>query len=420
MMRSSFEKTKYLNICSQYSLFVHENEFLFMNIGICSKGVVYLNQLPEVMKLVEAGLKEDSSKVLSYTNLLINKLEKNGEVKAANRFKNIIKQNRTISLKEKQPTLKMKSPVDSESRLPLAEIEQYAEDSVFLSVSEQLLEDINEFICLIKKTDELTEENLQINRSLLMYGQPGTGKTQAAKYISAKTNLPLVTVRIDGMVSSYLGSTSKNIRTLFDFVEKTPCILFLDEFDAIAKMRDDSNELGELKRVVNALLQNIDSIHGKLPILAATNHQHMLDPAVWRRFDYKLIFNLPTEKERESLIREFLKPNKIAEKPLKILVEMTDGLSGADIEILGNTIRTNIFLNKIDNLNETAVFDSFLKYQSRSITSNNVDKKDTEEHKILLAKSLRNRNKKMFDIRTLSKMLGCSTGKTSMIMKEGN
>ena len=82
-------------------------------------------------------------------------------------------------------------------------------------------------------------------------------KTQTAKYISAKTNLPLVTIRIDGLVSSYLGSTSKNIKSLFDFVERTPCLLFLDEFDAIAKMRDDSNELGELKRVVNPLLQNL-------------------------------------------------------------------------------------------------------------------------------------------------------------------
>jgi len=379
-----------------------------------------MEQLPEVMKLVEAGLKEDSSKVLNYANLLINKLEKNGETKAANRLKNIIKQNKTILLKEKQPTLKIKSPVDSESRLSLAEIEQYSDDSVFLSASDQLFEDINEFINLIKKADKLTEDDLQFNRSLLMYGLPGTGKTQAAKYISAKTNLPLVTIRIDGMVSSYLGSTSKNIRTLFDFVEKTPCILFLDEFDAIAKMRDDSNELGELKRVVNALLQNIDSIHGKLPILAATNHQHMLDPAVWRRFDYKLFFNLPSEEERKSLIKEFLKLEKIEEKPLNILIELTKDLSGADIEILCNSIRTNIFLKKIDNLNKKAVFDSFIKYQNRSANLDKKDIKNVKEQKILLARSLRNNNKKMFDIKTLSGMLGFSTGKTSMLMKGGD
>ena len=94
----------------------------------------------------------------------------------------------------------------------------------------------------------------------------------------------MVTARLDGLVSSLLGSTAKNIRKVFDYASKRECILFLDEFDVIAKLRDDKNELGELKRVVNSLLQNIDGFNNDSILIAATNHHELLDPAIWRRF----------------------------------------------------------------------------------------------------------------------------------------
>src|SRR3712207_5844920 len=104
-------------------------------------------------------------------------------------------------------------------------------------------------------------------------------------YISMETGLPLITARLDGMISSLLGSTAKNIRKIFDFASRQECILFLDEFDVIAKIRDDKNETGELKRVVNSLIQNIDVFSRDSIIIAATNHHELLDPAIWRRFN---------------------------------------------------------------------------------------------------------------------------------------
>jgi SpoVK/Ycf46/Vps4 family AAA+-type ATPase len=166
---------------------------------------------------------------------------------------------------------------------------------------------IREFIYIINHTDLFLGKGIKSNRSMLLFGKPGTGKTQVARYISSGTGLLLVTVRLDCVISSYSGSTPKNIGVLFDFVQRTPCILFLDEFDAIAKVRDDSNELGDLKRVVNTLLQNIDSIESGIPIIAATNHEHLLDPAVWRRFDYKIRMKLPDAATRGMMFAEFLK-----------------------------------------------------------------------------------------------------------------
>ena len=134
-----------------------------------------------------------------------------------------------------------------------------------------------------------------------MYGPPGTGKSRLARFIAQELGLDLYIARLDGLISSFLGSTSKNIRALFDFAAKTPCILFLDEFDAIAKLRGDTQELGELKRVVNSFIQNLDTLGTQSIVIAATNHEELLDSAIWRRFSYRLALNFPTADLREMM-----------------------------------------------------------------------------------------------------------------------
>ena len=371
----------------------------------------------EVMKLIEAGLEQDQTKVFNYSQLLINKLESKGDTKTADKFRRIVRGNKTLLVKAKGYDQILKSPVDNESRLPLAMIERFQKDSVFLTLNQAVMRNISEYTQLVNPADDFFHE-VKIKKTLLLFGPPGTGKTQIAKYVAAQTGLPLVTVRIDGLVSSYLGNTSKNIRALFDFVEKTPCILLLDEFDAIAKMRDDSNELGELKRVVNALLQNIDSIQSELPIVAATNHENLLDLAVWRRFDYRLRISLPDSRQRTFLIREFLPETKKDEKIIPLLTAMTNKFSGADIETFCNLIRTVMLLEKKKALGETDLIDYFIRYKNRSAGREDQTIEDTEKNRILLAKAFRNQDKKSFDYRTLSRMLKISMGKLSRIMNE--
>ena len=187
-----------------------------------------------------------------------------------------------------------------------------------------------------------------VSNTLLLYEPPGCGKTKCAYLVAKQLNLPLVVARLDSLISSYLGTTAKNIRSLFEYAQRTPCVLFLDEFDAIAKARDDSNELGELKRVVNSLLQNVDAMSGDSLLLAATNHEHLLDPAVWRRFDYKLEIELPDEDAIIKMIDLFTNgAGDLTEKKKREIANAFQGLSGADIEeILRKSLRNAIIHDK--------------------------------------------------------------------------
>lgn len=129
---------------------------------------------------------------------------------------------------------------------------------------------------------------------LLLIGPPGCGKTLAAEVIASELNRHLAVVRLDSVVSSYLGETAANLRKVFDFIAGQPLVALFDEFDAIGKERGLGDEHGELKRVVNAVLQMLDEYRGRSLIVAATNHEVMLDSAIWRRFEDVLEFDPPT------------------------------------------------------------------------------------------------------------------------------
>jgi SpoVK/Ycf46/Vps4 family AAA+-type ATPase len=128
------------------------------------------------------------------------------------------------------------------------------------------------------------------------------GKTFCAEIFAAELGLQLFVVKLDRLISSYLGETAANVRKIFEFARKQPCVLFFDEFDALARARDDSGEHSELRRVVNSLLLFIDRIQPKGFLIAATNLDRALDPAVWRRFDEVIWF----EKPDRRMIERFL------------------------------------------------------------------------------------------------------------------
>lgn len=224
------------------------------------------------------------------------------------------------------------TPRDKDSLLELYEIVQpdiSFEDVILPENQKQILTQVIEEQ---KNAENLIQHSMAPINRVLLCGPPGCGKTMTAYALANELNLPVAYVRLDGLVSSYLGQTSTNLRKVFDAVKNQRIVLFLDEFDAIAKKRDDSNELGELKRVVTTLLQNFDNMPVNVLLIAATNHEHLLDPAIWRRFNVTITLELPTEKQRMVMIQQWIDKYKIEGKiSSKSLAKVTKGLSGAAI-----------------------------------------------------------------------------------------
>jgi len=237
-------------------------------------------------------------------------------------------------------------PRDKDSLLELYEIvrpEVSFEDVVLPESQKGILAQI---ILEQQNAIELLKHSMTPINRVLLCGPPGCGKTMTAYAIAKELSLPVAYVRLDGLVSSYLGQTSTNLRKVFDAVRNQRIVLFLDEFDAIAKKRDDTNELGELKRVVTTLLQNFDNMPANVLLIAATNHEHLLDPAIWRRFNVTITLELPTEKQRTAMIQKWIDMFNIEGKVnAKSLAKVTKGLSGAGIEELMTAAAKKALIN---------------------------------------------------------------------------
>jgi len=223
-------------------------------------------------------------------------------------------------------------PRDKDSLLELFEIVEPDVELKDVILPEGQLDVIKQVIDEQKNADRFLKHNLTPANRMLLCGPPGCGKTMTAYAIAHELQIPVAYVRLDGLVSSYLGQTSTNLRKVFDSVKDKHIILFLDEFDAIAKKRDDSNELGELKRVVTTLLQNFDNMPSNVFLIAATNHEQLLDPAIWRRFNVTIRLDLPDVKQRQKLIEKWFQEFDLTGKfNFKTLASISEGLSCANI-----------------------------------------------------------------------------------------
>lgn len=191
---------------------------------------------------------------------------------------------------------------------------------------------IEEMIRIRDMKDKFAEHDVPMPNKLMMFGPPGTGKTLTAFYLASRLGLPLIVVRLDTIINAHLGETGSNVRKIFEFAKSAPCILFVDEFDALARTRDTNDEVKEMARVVNTLLQCIDEFQGDSILMAATNLENELDHAIWRRFDTKLVYEAPDECSRLEYINltigSFVIEDGIQEHAARLLA----GCSYADIE----------------------------------------------------------------------------------------
>lgn len=229
-------------------------------------------------------------------------------------------------------------PRDHERKSPLLEIkhpERYLTELVLHSETiEILLKAMHEF----REWDILESNGLRPSHKLLFCGPPGCGKTATAEVIAAELGLPLVYIRFDSVVSSLLGETASNLRKVFEYIHDDTWVVLFDEFDAIGRSRDDATEHGEIKRVVNAFLQMLDNFKGRSLLIAATNFEQALDPAIWRRFDEVVRFERPTVAQIDELMKKRLVSVRNSRVSTKSYSAQLEGSTFGDIERIATDV----------------------------------------------------------------------------------
>jgi SpoVK/Ycf46/Vps4 family AAA+-type ATPase len=256
-------------------------------------------------------------------------------------------------------------PRDRERGTTLVEVrysQKYLGDII---LSSELEFQVDKILEEYRASSILRTYGLQPLRKLLFAGPPGCGKTLCAEVISGELGLPLLYTRFDSVISSYLGETAANLRKVFDLAEKGQWIVFFDEFDAIGKSREDVEDHGELKRVVNTFLQLLDNFRSDSLVIAATNHENLLDKALWRRFDDILFFDLPTENQIVELIELKLRSFHHKNVDFSEYIQQMSDWSHSDIEqVCLNAVKISV-LGGNDELNKEAFSEAFNHQKKR-------------------------------------------------------
>jgi len=261
-------------------------------------------------------------------------------------------------------------PVDADSRLSLAKSEFPVAMSNGPILDSDLAARIEQVVAEQNHLAALEEQGLGPTRSLLFVGPPGVGKTMSARWLAFLLGRPLITLDLATVMSSYLGKTGSNIRAVLEYAKSVESVLLLDEFDSIAKRRDDDGDVGELKRLVTVLLQEVDDWPSTSLLVAATNHGELLDPAVWRRFDDVLEFRAPDAEARAEGLRELFgdeAENLVGWIPL--LVKMWEGRSFSDLT------RTTQWIRRRATTSGETVLDVLLERVGQELRNGAVDER---------------------------------------------
>jgi SpoVK/Ycf46/Vps4 family AAA+-type ATPase len=250
----------------------------------------------------------------------------------AEQLKRILTENSGTSHKGYTPQVPP-IPRDNEKGFRLLDVKKFFLDWDDVVLAKETEEILRQIVKELEEEDVLATYGLKPRQKILFYGPPGTGKTLTAKIMCSIIGYPLVYVRFESVISSYLGETASNLRKIFDYIEKGKWVVLFDEFDIIGKQRDDPTEHGEIKRVVNNFMLMLENYEGNSMIIASTNHPHLLDIGVWRRFDEIIYFGLPDKERRKKIFEKYLRVLKTDKNfDLNKLSEESDRFSGADIE----------------------------------------------------------------------------------------
>lgn len=358
-----------------------------------------------VPKLVRAAINNDKKNVESIALLMGRKLKKEAPDVAAEIMKILACSNTGTDVMR---SIEMSPlPVDKETRSQLVKIEEpiSLEEPI---LEECVMEELNHFLRERELIDRFLEEDIVPSNSILLHGRPGVGKTYIAKWLSYKLNMPIITLDLANSISSYLGRSGQNIKSIFQYAKEQNVILFLDEIDAIAKRRDDASDLGELKRLVNVLLKELEECPVTCVVIGATNHPELLDKAIWRRFDRNIEIPMPEFEQRQQLIERGLRAyiKEIDEGIIKILVDGTNGVSAADLCKMCEHIKRKTIIYSEQSISVLALKE-YCEYAGLK----------TKEQKIAICKSLKENCGKI-SVKRISELTGIPTSSVDRYLKE--
>lgn len=290
-----------------------------------------------IKQLFRAYRDSDRESFMDVAHSIIDEERKKNHLVLANELLRILN-NGVVAASPKLWGPILPTPRDQDRNSPLLEVRRPDRSIQELvldpDVEQLLLRVMREF----REWDVLEANGLKPSHKILFCGPPGCGKTATADVIASELDLPLVYVRFDSVVSSLLGETASNLRKIFEYIRQDTWVVLFDEFDAIGRSRDDVTEHGEIKRVVNSFLQMLDNFDGRSLLIAATNFEQVLDPALWRRFDDIVRFERPTSAQIEELLERRLHFVRNPRVSLKSYVKQLTGSTFGDVERVATDI----------------------------------------------------------------------------------
>ncbi|MFF2532440.1 AAA family ATPase [Brevibacillus sp. NPDC058079] len=303
------------------------------------------NIVPELKRLLDAAYKREDDKLIEALEKIAVKFEKVKEPGIAEKIRLESVRNQQKRRMGQLVRMPSNKGMDMASIYTPIECQQKAKRLILNDMNKRV---VNELIEIIRVKEEFEQHEVPLPNKVVMLGPPGTGKTLTAYYIAYMLDLPLVTVRLESIIDSHMGETASNLRKIFDYSKQMPCVLFLDEFDAIARDRGTANDMKELARVVNTLLQCLDDFDSESIVIAATNLGEQIDKAVWRRFDTRMTYAMPSVEERSQHLHLLLGDNLDEAVVIQDVAQVFSDCSYADIEQVIFKAKRKAIMQKVE------------------------------------------------------------------------